>query len=134
MCTFHSISTFREQLNDLTKKEKDGYTSVWKDICEELANKTIDELRITPALIKSSPDIKIIKARIENSFLGYGKKDGYRLIYLARLDKAEIILLYVFPKRGRKGAVNVTDSAYVDFLETYLKEKKSDSLVSYNIK
>lgn len=134
MCTFYSISTFREQLDDLTKKEKDGYISVRKDICEELENKTIDELRITPSLIKALPDIKIIKARIQNSFLGYSKSNGYRLIYLARLDRLEVILLYVFPKRGKKGVVNIKDTTLHTLLETYINEAKTESLLEFEIK
>lgn len=134
MCTFYSISTFRDQLNDLTKKEKDGYVSVWNDICDELKDKTIEELRNTPSLITASQEIKIIKARVQNSYLNLSKSNGFRLIYLVKLDTAEIILLYVFPKRGKKGAGNITDKAYKDFLETYKTEVKLGSLVPYDIK
>lgn len=134
MCTFYSISTFRDQLNDLKKKEKEGYVSVWKDICDELKDKTIEELRNTPSLITASQEIKIIKARVQNSHLRFSKSNGYRLIYLAKLDTAEIILLYVFPKRGKKGAGNITDAAYKDFFKTYIAEAKSESLAPCDIK
>lgn len=88
MCVFYSISSFRDTIQELQSSKKDGYKSVWKDVVNEFeAKKTMDEIKMTPSMIKLCDNIKIIKARIPNSYLGQSKSDGYRLIYLIRLDK-----------------------------------------------
>ena len=42
---FFTVSTFRETLSNLTKKPRDGYMSVVKDICSNLQNMNDDILR-----------------------------------------------------------------------------------------
>lgn len=134
MCTFYSISTFRDELSELLASKKDGYISVWNDIVDEFhTKKNMDEIRMTPSMIKLNDNIKIIKARIPNSYLKLGKSNGFRLIYLVLLDREEVVLLYVYPKRGKKGAVSIKDSIYIDLLETYNTELDANLLVSYNI-
>ncbi len=136
MCVFYSISSFRDTIQELQSSKKDGYKSVWKDVVNEFeAKKTMDEIKMTPSMIKLCDNIKIIKARIPNSYLGQSKSDGYRLIYLIRLDKNEVVLLYIYPKRGRKKINNIKDSTYIELLNTYKTELESGDLVRYdNIK
>lgn len=136
MCIFYSISSFRSAIRELQSSKKDGYKSVWEDVVNEFeTKKTLDEIKMTPSMIKLYDNIKIIKARIPNSYLDQSKSNGYRLIYMVRLDRNEVVLLYIYPKRGRKKINNIKDSTYIELLNIYKTELESGDLVRYdNIK
>lgn len=131
--TCYSISTFRSQIEALIKKKKDGYTSVLSDICNEIDGKSIEELRITPKQILQieKEQIRTIKARCSSSNIKQSKSNGYRFIYLVHLNKSEIVLLYVFPKRGNQGITNINHTFLVNLIKTYTEEK--ESLVQHNL-
>lgn len=129
MCTFYSISTFRNELSKLISLKKEGYCSVWDDITSEFGKKKdMEEIRNTPSMIKLGDNTKIIKARIPNSYLKLSKSNGYRLIYLVRLDRSEIVLLYIYPKRGKKGLIDIKESMYSHFLKEYQSEQNAGIL------
>lgn len=122
MCKYYSTSCFRNQVCELTKKVKDGYTSVFKDICDELKGKTIDEIRISLDRVRDEEKFSIVKLRLKNSGLKLSKKDGFRLLYLVRKDKDVVILLDIYPKRGNKQRLNVKNNDYNPYIQKYLEE------------
>lgn len=122
MCEYYSTSCFRNQVCELTKKAKEGYRSVLEDICNELKDKSIDEIRITLDRVKDEENFTIVKLRLQNEGLKLSKKDGFRLIYLVRKDKDIVILLDVYPKRGPKQRLNVKNNDYNIYLKNYLDE------------
>ncbi len=131
MCDFFSTVRFRRQIKELTKRERDGYASVLADICNEFKGKTIEEIRISLDRILDADKFCLVKLRLKNSALHLSKKDGFRLLYLVRKDKPEVTFLYVYPKRGNKGELNVKNNDYLPFLEDYVNECLS--LVKHDI-
>lgn len=129
MCVFYSISTFRKELSALQSLKTREYSSVWDDIINEFNKKDISEIRNTVPLILLQGNIKLIKTRIPNSFLKYGKSNGYRLLYLVRMDREEVVFLFVYPKRGKKGINNVKDTLYIKLISTYIEETNNGSLL-----
>ena len=131
MCEYYSTSCFRNQIRELTKKTRDGYCSVVNDICNELKDKTINEIRISLDRVKDEEKFSIVKLRIKNGELKLSKKDGFRLIYLVRKDKDIVILLDIYPKRGNKKRLNVKNNNYNPYLQNYIDE--AVSLVKHDI-
>ena len=133
MPIFYSTQTFRDALNKLCSKPKEGYSSVAKDICNSFKDKTIDEIRMNRDMVLCEDKLTIIKLRVPNSGQRLSKKDGFRLIYLAHKEKEEVTFLYIYPKRGKYGLVTVKDDEILSLLEEYVNEKKSSSLEMHDI-
>ena len=64
---FFTVSTFRETLSNLTKKPRDGYMTVVKDICNNLQKMNDDILRNTNDRVKQYPKYRIVKLRLPNT-------------------------------------------------------------------
>ena len=66
---YFTSSTFRETLNGLLKKRKEGYSSVSMDICQSLNDMPDNILRDTNERIIQTPNYRIVKLRVANSGL-----------------------------------------------------------------
>ena len=77
---FYTTSTFRQTLTSLTKKPKEGYSSVVKDICKALLSMEPNIIRDTNDRIKQFEDFRIVKLRLPNSGQHLSRPDGFRLI------------------------------------------------------
>jgi mRNA-degrading endonuclease RelE of RelBE toxin-antitoxin system len=109
---FYTSSTFRKNLESLTKKSREGYMSVTKDICQALTNMPDNILRDTNDRVRQLPDYRIVKLRLPNSGQHLPKANGFRLIYWVSLLTDDVVLLSVYPKRGPQSAVDLVDSEY----------------------
>ena len=78
---FYTTSTFRETLAALTKKSKDGYMSVTKDVCNGLTSMADNILRDTNDRIRNFAEYRFVKLRLPNSGQNLSKSNGFRLIY-----------------------------------------------------
>ncbi len=108
---FFSIKRFDFQINQLTKKRKDGYKDCLKDIAQFFLNKNFDEIfnnKITIEII--SETILLKKSRIKNSTQNLSARDGYRLIYLINKSTETVYLLYIYPKRGKYSQNDITNN------------------------
>ncbi|MDR1937758.1 MAG: hypothetical protein LBQ73_04575 [Tannerellaceae bacterium] len=124
---------FGRQIADLLKKPKDGYTSVEKDIYDCIRAKTYNELLDSHDMVRDEKNFRIVKMRLKNSAQRLSSRDGYRLIFLIRKDREEVVLLYAYPKQGNKGQMSVSRDDILTFLNDYINHQKSGTLNSLNL-
>ena len=130
---FYSISTFRQSVDELTKKPKEGYTSVVEDICKALQDMPDNILRDTNDRIKMFEEYRVVKLRIPNSGQRLAKANGFRLIYWVSMKHDYMALLRVYPKRGHKGVTDLEDAEYDRLLVELLQENASHILHQVDI-
>ncbi|HEX3009393.1 MAG TPA: hypothetical protein VHO90_17440 [Bacteroidales bacterium] len=131
---FFITPEFAEALSLIVKKKKDGYTTCPLDISNELKNKTADELWNTLPVLVNGSYTRTIKARVANSGLNMGQSSGFRLIYTIHKEKEEIILMYIFPKTGRLGRLNISADELKDIYKKMISYKLSNELIEVDIR
>lgn len=130
---FYTVSTFRNTLEGLMQKPRDGYMSVVDDICKALQKMPDNILRDTNDRVKQFPQFRIVKLRIANSGQHLPKSDGFRLIYFVSLVSDDVVLLRVYPKRGPQKAIDLVESEYTRLEYELLNESKAHSLHQVDI-
>lgn len=131
---FYTTSTFRQTLASLTKKPKEGYKSVVKDICKALLSMEPNIIRDTNDRIKQFEDFRVVKLRLPNSGQHLSRPDGYRLIYYVSLISDDVALLRIYPKRGPQGIVDLVDEEYDRLLVEMVMENNSKNLHQVDIR
>lgn len=127
---FDSTARFNSDISNLTKKPKDGYSSVRKDIADifekvntfEAACKIGDCIRLIGKSL-------LIKVRIRNSGNSIGSSGGFRLIMMANPNTETITLCHVYPKRGKLSKPNVSSTELAAILKELGTEKASGVLL-----
>ena len=130
---FYTTSTFRQTLSSLTKKPKEGYKSVIKDICKALLSMESNIIRDTNDRIKQFEDFRIVKLRLPNSGQHLSRPDGFRLIYYVSLISDDVALLRIYPKRGPQGIVDLVDEEYDRLLLEMVMENNNKTLYQVDI-
>ena len=130
---FYTTSTFRETLAALTKKSKDGYMSVTKDVCNGLTSMPANILRDTNDRIRHFAEYRIVKLRLPNSGQNLSKPNGFRLIYWVSMKNDVAVLLRIYPKRGSQSAVDLVDDEYDRLLVEMVNESKNNQLHQVDI-
>ena len=130
---FYTTSTFRQTLTSLTKKPKEGYKSVIKDICKALLSMESNIIRDTNDRIKQFEDFRIVKLRLPNSGQHLSRPDGFRLIYYVSLISDDVALLRIYPKRGPQGIVDLVDEEYDRLLLEMVMENNNRTLHQVDI-
>ena len=125
---FYTSSTFRRDIESLTKKPREGYMSVTKDICKALTDMPNNILRDTNDRVRQLTNFRIVKLRLPNSEQKLSKSNGFRLIYWVSLLTDDLVLLSIYPKRGPQGAVDLIDSEYGRLLEEMTNESQAHTL------
>ena len=101
---------FWEDFSKLKKKGKGDYDSLSKELAEFLEH-TPDEVFQKGEIIKRfSKDARIVKVRLKNRTLRKGTRGGYRVFVYVNLRTDQKILMIAYPKTGRLGIENVSDS------------------------
>lgn len=131
---FYTTSTFRETLTALTKKSKDGYMSVTRDVCHGLKSMPDNILRDTNDRIRHFAEYRVVKLRLPNSGQNLSKPNGFRLIYWVLMKNDVAVLLRIYPKRGSQSAVDLTDEEYNRLLIELVNESKANMLHQVDIK
>ena len=130
---YYTSSTFREILGDLMKKRKEGYVSASIDVCKALLDMPDNIIRDTNERIIQTPKFRVVKLRVPNSGQRLSKADGFRLIYFVSMVSDEVVLLYIFPKRGPKSMVNIADAEYARLLKKLYDESEANELHQVDI-
>ena len=125
---FYTSSTFRMNFENLTKKSREGYMSVGKDICKALMDMPDNILRDTNDRVRQLEDYRIVKLRLPNSGQNLSKSNGFRLIYWVSLVTDDVVLLSIYPKRGPQSAVDLVDSEYGRLLVEMIEESLANAL------
>ena len=120
---FYTSTSFRSSISKLTRKSKDGYESVVKDICDALGSMDDSFLRETNDRIRQEQNFRIVKLRVKNSHQNLPKNDAFRLIYWVSTKSDNLVLLSIYPKRGSLGINNLTNDEFKRLLEEMLREK-----------
>lgn len=130
---FHTTTTFRNAVNSLLKKPREGYQTVVKDICNTLLSMPVNIIRETNERIIQKPSFRVVKLRVGNSGQKLAKANGFRLIYLVSMETNNVVLLNVYPKRGAKGIINISDAEYCRLLKEMHQESITHSLHEVDI-
>lgn len=130
---YFTTSTFRQAVASLTKKPKDGYSTVVNDICRTLQDMPANIIRDTKDRIKMFDEYRVVKLRIPNSGQRLAKVNGFRLLYWVSMKRDNMVLLRVYPKRGPQGVIDVVDEEYDRLLVEMVSENNSKSLHQVDI-
>ena len=90
-------------------------------------------LRDTNERIIQAPNFRIVKLRVPNSGLRLSKADGFRLIYIVSMVSDNLALLRVYPKRGAKSMVNISDAEYLRLIKEVMVESNGCKLHQVDI-
>jgi hypothetical protein len=132
-CSFYSISTFRTSIEQLCRKERDGYHLCKSDICNLLKDLTFQDIWAKNYLIRDLNEIRVIKLRIPNSFQNLSSADGFRLIICCNRKYKSINFLNVYPKRGKLAQMDQSPFEYKRQLKEYAESLKSNILIEHDI-
>jgi hypothetical protein len=130
---FYTSTSFRNSISKLTRKPKDGYESVVKDLCQALISMEDSILRDTNDRIRQEQNFRIVKLRVKNSHQNLPKNDAFRLIYWVSTKSDNLVLLTVYPKRGPWGISNLSNGELMRLLEEMLFEKENSILQKVDI-
>lgn len=130
---FYTISSFREVVADLMKKNREGYSSVVEDICTALISMPDNILRDINERIIQTAEMRVIKLRVQNSGQKLAKANGFRLVYMVSNTSDSVVLLTIFPKRGSKGIDNIPNAEYIRLLKELSVENREGKLHQVDI-
>lgn len=131
MPTFFTISPVRK---DLSKYEKNNsYSNCCDDLCNFFKDKDIETIYNRPEVLHESTGWKYMKSRIENSNNGKGKSSGYRIYYYVDREKETIVILGFYPKTGKYGKSDISESEAKVLIKTYREELKREQLISHDL-
>ncbi len=128
---FFSISAFRDNLAKYLKK--DTYTNCKNDLCIFFKGKSIEDIFNSPILLAPNNQFRYIKSRLNNSNLNTGKSGSYRLYYYVDVVNQNVFLLGFYPKTGKYGRGDLTDSEEKIMIKQYKAEKKAGALIEHDI-
>jgi|OM-RGC.v1.025550168 mRNA-degrading endonuclease RelE of RelBE toxin-antitoxin system len=131
MIHFFSTEAFRKSLDSYLKK--DEYKYCIKDLCDFFSDKSIDIIFTQPILIAPNKNIHFIKSRINNSIFNKGKSGGYRLYYYVDKTLAHVYLIGYYPKTGRYGKDDLTDTELKILIRNFASEKQKGVLKEHDI-
>ncbi len=130
---YFTTSTFRLSVASLTKKPKEGYSTLVSDVCKALQDMPDNILRDTNDRIKMFEEYRIVKLRVPNTGLKLAKANGFRLIYWVSMKQDIAVLLCVYPKRGPQGRIDISDEEYDRLLIEMIEESSAHSLHQIDI-
>ena len=130
---FYTTTTFRKSIEGLTKKTRDGYMSVIKDVCEALQNMPDNILRNTNDRVYQYPEYRVVKLRVANSCQHLPKNNGFRLIYWVSMRHDNVVLMCIYPKRGPLAAVDLVNAEYTRLQTEVFNESKACMLHQVDI-
>jgi hypothetical protein len=131
--SFHSISTFRDSLERLCRREKDGYHSCKKDITALFLGLSFDDIWEMNFRVRDLDNIRVIKIRVQNSSQNLSSADGFRLIVCCNRKTQTVAFLNVYPKRGKLGQLDQSKEEFKRQLKTYLSAQQNNELVEHDI-
>ena len=104
---FYTTTIFRKSIEGLTKKTRDGYMSVIKDVCEALKNMPDNILRDT--------------------------NDRVYQYHLVSMRHDSVVLMCIYPKRGPLAAVDLVNAEYTRLQTEVFNESKACMLHQVDI-
>lgn len=132
MVRFFSTASIRRSIENFLKK--DEYKTCKIDLCNFFQDKDIETIFCQPILVAPNKNFNFIKSRIENSSFNKGKSGGYRLYYYVDKSLRIVYLIGFYPKSGKYGRDDLTDTELKILIKSFASEKKNGTLKEHNIK
>jgi hypothetical protein len=132
-CQFYSTVTFRKSLEQLCRKERNGYHLCKSDICNLFKDLSFEDIWGKNYLIRDLNNIRVIKIRIPNSFQNLSSADGFRLIIVCNKKYKTVNFLNIYPKRGKLAQMDQTSFEYKRQLKEYGESVTSRELIEHDI-
>ena len=123
---------FYQQVARLIKKSKDGYQSCIEDIISFIDCSTLESIVSENPILRELETIKVLKIRIKNSKQKLSKRDGYRLIVIANSKNQSLTLAYIYPKMGKYGQSNISETDEINLLRKFIVESRDKTLRSFD--
>lgn len=123
---------FYQQVARLIKKSKDGYQSCIEDIISFVDCSTLESIVSGNPILHELETIKVLKIRIKNSKQKLSKRDGYRLIIIANSKNQSLTLAYIYPKMGKYGQANISETDEINLLRKFIVESRNLTLRSFD--
>ncbi len=124
---FYQTKYFQDRINEfLSKKYKGVYSSCLKDLRNSFFPLDFEQIKQLPKIILFHDKFLLKKSRVKNSIQKLSKKNGYRVIYLVKANG--IVFLDIYPKRGPKSKVSISDFELKHLISNYIKEVESQSI------
>lgn len=133
MIRFYSIQSFQESLDIYCKRDDFGYKNCKEDICNFFINKNIETIFNHPILIAPSNNCRLIKSRFKNSNYNKGASGGFRLYYYVEIHSKSVYFIGFYPKTGKYGREDLTDTEIKILITKFAKEKKEGNLLEHDI-
>lgn len=127
---FNCIRRFTSDTSLLTKKPKNGYSSVEADLKKLFKDATFAGL-YSAQDIRIIGSSKLIKMRCPISCSSTGAQGGFRVIFLANPNNETITLCHIFPKKGKLGKANCGEEEVTEILNEVVNEINELQLVDY---
>lgn len=84
-------------------------------------------------MILMSNESIVIKLRLPDKKHKLTKKDGYRLIYMVSKTKETVVFLDIYPKRGPKQQISLSNKRLTELLTIFVEEVKANTLSSFEM-
>jgi len=113
----------------LTDKYSNNYSACRADFCKTIQGNSIEDMRVDQKPLADTPNFVVRKFRVANSIGNIPKKGGYRFIISVSKHTDELILLYVYPKRGPLKKANYPPSFFKEFIKELIQVRAQNKLV-----
>jgi mRNA-degrading endonuclease RelE of RelBE toxin-antitoxin system len=124
-----NTTDFIESLEELTnRKNSKYYGNLFSDIKKEIAGKSIQDLILMSDLIYEKKPFHFRKLRFSNSKMNTSKQGGFRLYFAINIDAEKIIFVEVYPKKGNKARIDLSQAERATMLENLMKDITGDHL------
>ena len=133
MTAFLSITSFRNQLNEMLSFKRGVYSGLSEEICDAFNGVSMNQIRQNRDMILMADDEVVIKLRLPDRKMRLSKSNGYRLIYLAMKHEDIVAFLDVYPKRGPLQKLDEDDREILRLTSEFLNEMMQGSIVEHDI-
>ncbi|MBQ0090777.1 MAG: hypothetical protein KBT27_15735 [Prevotellaceae bacterium] len=133
MTAFLSITSFRNQLNEMLSFKRGVYSGLSEEICDAFNGVSMNQIRQNRDMILMADDEVVIKLRLPDRKMRLSKSNGYRLIYLAMKHEDIVAFLDVYPKRGPLQKLDEDDREILRLTSEFLNEMMQETIVEHDI-
>ena len=133
MTAFLSITSFRNQLDEMLSFKRGVYSGLSEEICDAFKGVSMNQIRQNRDMIFMADDEVVIKLRLPDRKMRLSKSNGYRLIYLAMKHEDIVAFLDVYPKRGPLQKLDEDDREILRLTSEFLNEMMQGSIVEHDI-
>lgn len=133
MTAFLSITSFRNQLDEMLSFKRGVYSGLSEEICDAFKGVSMNQIRQNRDMILMADDEVVIKLRLPDRKMRLSKSNGYRLIYLAMKHEDIVAFLDVYPKRGPLQKLDEDDREILRLISEFLNEMMQGTIVEHDI-